>query len=76
MSSVGSGALAVADGVSGWAEDGVDPAEYSRWDHIGPQHTTAPGGCSPTAFLMSGLDLALIDSCAPASFRCCIFRQL
>jgi hypothetical protein len=27
---LGMGAIGVADGVSGWAEEGVDPAEYSR----------------------------------------------
>eukprot|EP00955_Chlamydomonas_euryale_P025109 264403-Chlamydomonas_euryale.AAC.1 len=26
----GLGAIGVADGVSGWAEEGIDPAEYSR----------------------------------------------
>lgn len=27
---MGLGAIGVADGVSGWAEEGIDPAEYSR----------------------------------------------
>jgi len=27
---IGLGAIGVADGVSGWAEEGIDPAEYSR----------------------------------------------
>lgn len=27
---VGLGSIGVADGVSGWAEEGIDPAEYSR----------------------------------------------
>ena len=26
----GRGCIGVADGVSGWAEEGIDPAEYSR----------------------------------------------
>jgi hypothetical protein len=26
----GLGSIGVADGVSGWAEEGIDPAEYSR----------------------------------------------
>ena len=30
VSDHGDGAVAVADGVSGWADDGVDPADYSR----------------------------------------------
>lgn len=30
MSSAGGGALGVADGVGGWAESGINPAEYSR----------------------------------------------
>lgn len=30
ISHVGGGALGVADGVGGWAEDGVNPAEYSQ----------------------------------------------
>lgn len=30
ISQAGHGALGVSDGVSAWAEDGIDPGEYSR----------------------------------------------
>lgn len=30
VSSLHRGVIAVSDGVSGWAEEGVDPADYSR----------------------------------------------
>lgn len=30
VSPAGHGALGVSDGVSAWAEDGIDPGEYSR----------------------------------------------
>lgn len=30
ISSAGHGAVGVSDGVSAWAEDGIDPGEYSR----------------------------------------------
>jgi protein phosphatase PTC7 len=30
ISQAGHGAVAVSDGVSAWAEDGIDPGEYSR----------------------------------------------
>ena len=36
VSDLGDGAVGVADGVSGWADDGVDPADYSRCALIRP----------------------------------------
>ena len=31
VNSLGQGAFGVADGVGGWAADGIDPAPFSRW---------------------------------------------
>ncbi|KAG1664831.1 hypothetical protein FOA52_007089 [Chlamydomonas sp. UWO 241] len=47
----GFGSIGVADGVSGWAEEGIDPAEYSRslmkFSSIALEGTTHPHGADP-----------------------------
>jgi hypothetical protein len=52
VSTVGGGALGVADGVSGWAEDGVDPADYSRLSRV--KHKCASVQCNTEDGHVSG----------------------
>lgn len=47
-------ALAVFDGVGGWAEEGIDPAMYSNQLCVGVQEAAERGEQDPVLLLSAG----------------------
>mmetsp|Transcript_33569 Transcript_33569/g.99949 ORF Transcript_33569/g.99949 Transcript_33569/m.99949 type:complete len:728 (-) Transcript_33569:879-3062(-) len=68
----GLGAIGVADGVSGWAEEGIDPAEYSRslmrFAAAALQESTHPHGADPREVIRHAHQLTVM----PGSSTICV----